>query len=163
MIRWNIILAELNFLSGAERLAQRALREALESGAGSRTLRSFLDEGALMQTMLSSAHGNAPASPQPADAFAASCSRCSQDRSIPTVEPVRPAPVVEALQGHLSAKEQEILGLVGSGLSKREIAQRIGMTEGTVKWYLQQVYDKIGIRRRQHAVRRARQIGLIPS
>jgi LuxR family maltose regulon positive regulatory protein len=37
------------------------------------------------------------------------------------------------------------------------------MTEGTIKWYLQQVYDKIGTRRRQRAVERARQFGLIAS
>jgi DNA-binding CsgD family transcriptional regulator len=30
----------------------------------------------------------------------------------------------------------------------REIGSALGMTEGTVKWYLQRIYDKLGIRRR---------------
>jgi LuxR family maltose regulon positive regulatory protein len=41
------------------------------------------------------------------------------------------------------------------------VAQKLGMTEGSVKWYMQQVYDKIGTRRRLAAVERARQFGVI--
>ena len=42
-----------------------------------------------------------------------------------------------------------------------EVAQRLGITEGSVKWYMQQIYDKVGTRRRMQAVERARQLGLI--
>ena len=42
-----------------------------------------------------------------------------------------------------------------------ELAKQLGMTEGSVKWYMQQVYDKIGTRRRFQAVERARRFGLI--
>jgi LuxR family maltose regulon positive regulatory protein len=61
----------------------------------------------------------------------------------------------------LGNKEREILSLVAIGLSNREVAERMGMTEGTVKWYMQQVYDKVGSRRRFQAVETARQYGLI--
>jgi RNA polymerase sigma factor (sigma-70 family) len=71
--------------------------------------------------------------------------------------------VAECFCGHLSPKEREILSLVGAGMSNREVAEHIGVTEGTVKWYLQRVYDKVGTRRRQQAVQRARQFGLIAS
>lgn len=37
----------------------------------------------------------------------------------------------------------------------------MGMTESTVKWYLQQVYDKLGVRRRHLALDKAQRIGLI--
>ena len=67
----------------------------------------------------------------------------------------------EGMFGKLSAKEREVLGLVSSGMRNREVAQKLGMTEGSVKWYMQQVYDKIGTRRRFQAVERARQFGLI--
>jgi LuxR family maltose regulon positive regulatory protein len=69
----------------------------------------------------------------------------------------------EGLYGRFSQREREILSLVASGLRNKEVAERLGMTEGTIKWYLQQVYDKIGTRRRQRAVERARQFGLIAS
>ena len=43
----------------------------------------------------------------------------------------------------------------------REIGDRLGLTEGTVKWYMQQIYDKLGVRRRPQAVIRARQFGIL--
>ena len=42
-----------------------------------------------------------------------------------------------------------------------EIGERLGLTEGTVKWYMQQIYDKLGVRRRPQAVLRARQFGIL--
>jgi len=46
-------------------------------------------------------------------------------------------------------------------MRNREIGNRLGLSEGSVKWYMQQVYDKVGMRRRSQAVERARQFGLI--
>jgi len=62
----------------------------------------------------------------------------------------------------LSLREVEILTLVSGGLRNREIGDRLGLTEGTVKWYMQQIYDKLGVRRRPQAVIRARQFGIFP-
>ena len=61
----------------------------------------------------------------------------------------------------LDAREREILSMVALGLLNREIGQRLGLTEGTVKWYLQRIFDKLGVRRRTQAVRRAPQYGLL--
>ena len=61
----------------------------------------------------------------------------------------------------LSLREVEILTLVSGGLRNREIGDRLGLTEGTVKWYMQQIYDKLGVRRRPQAVMRARQYGIL--
>jgi ATP/maltotriose-dependent transcriptional regulator MalT len=162
-IRWNLLRAQLHFLSADHRAAQRALREALTEGAGSRNLRSFLDEGPLMRTLLHSANAGELESPEPADLFAkALLARFDGTNRKPSAR-TKGTATSEGLYGQLSRKEREILSLVGSGMSNREVAARIGMTEGTVKWYLQQVYDKVGTRRRQHAVQRARQFGLIAS
>lgn len=65
------------------------------------------------------------------------------------------------VNGNLTAREKEILHLISSGMRNSEVAQRLGMTEGSVKWYMQQIYDKVGTRRRMQAVDRARQLGLI--
>jgi len=61
----------------------------------------------------------------------------------------------------LSVREVEILTMVSGGLRNREIGDRLGLTEGTVKWYMQQIYDKLGVRRRPQAVIRARQLGIL--
>jgi LuxR family maltose regulon positive regulatory protein len=54
----------------------------------------------------------------------------------------------------------EILTLVGEGLSNAEIGHRLSLVEGSVKWHLQRIYDKIGTRRRLVAVDRARRMGV---
>jgi len=63
-------------------------------------------------------------------------------------------------EGHLSPREIEILALVGDGLSNAEIGHRLSLVEGSVKWHLQRIYDKIGTRRRLVAVDRARRMGV---
>ncbi|HEY6923456.1 MAG TPA: LuxR C-terminal-related transcriptional regulator, partial [Steroidobacteraceae bacterium] len=62
--------------------------------------------------------------------------------------------------GSLTPREIEILTLVGEGLSNAEIGHRLSLVEGSVKWHLQRIYDKIGTRRRLIAVDRARRMGL---
>ncbi len=61
----------------------------------------------------------------------------------------------------LTVRETEILRMVGGGLLNAEIGQTLGMTEGSVKWSLQRIYDKIGVRRRALAVQYAKRVGLI--
>src|SRR3546814_5970598 len=63
------------------------------------------------------------------------------------------------LGSRLARREVDILSMVSCGLRNREIGDRLGLTEGTVKWYMQQIYDKLGVRRRPQAVIRARQLG----
>jgi LuxR family transcriptional regulator, maltose regulon positive regulatory protein len=62
--------------------------------------------------------------------------------------------------GSLTPREVEILTLVGEGLSNAEIGHRLSLVEGSVKWHLQRIYDKIGTRRRLVAVDRARRMGV---
>jgi LuxR family maltose regulon positive regulatory protein len=161
LVRWDILLACIHFTSGNKLAAQRALREALTHGVNVRCLRSFIDEGAVMRTLLESVEVSESA--HPTDAFAAELLNVLDggDRSARAApdDPVND----EGLYGRFSEREREILTLVASGLRNKEVAERLGMTEGTIKWYLQQVYDKIGTRRRQRAVERARQFGLIAS
>jgi DNA-binding CsgD family transcriptional regulator len=53
----------------------------------------------------------------------------------------------------LSVRELEILGLVAGGARTRDIAQRLGITENTVKSHLTRAYRKIGARNRVQATR----------
>jgi len=48
----------------------------------------------------------------------------------------------------LSAREQQVITLVRGGLSNKEIAEKLGVTEGTVKAHLRAIYDKLGVRSR---------------
>jgi len=51
----------------------------------------------------------------------------------------------------LSPREREILELLAEGFSNKEIAVRIGVSDGTVRWHLRHVYDKLHVRSRTEA------------
>jgi DNA-binding CsgD family transcriptional regulator/tetratricopeptide (TPR) repeat protein len=62
----------------------------------------------------------------------------------------------------LTARELEILRLIADGLSNREIAEKLFLTLGTVRWYTSTIYDKLDVDSRTKAIVRARLLGLIP-
>lgn len=62
----------------------------------------------------------------------------------------------------ITPRELEILGLVAEGLSNREIAARVFVSENTVKTHVSRVFDKLGARRRTEAVQIAKASRLIP-
>lgn len=61
----------------------------------------------------------------------------------------------------LTQREHEILHLIIEGLANKEIAQRLTLTLGTVKWHVNQIYSKLGVRSRVQAIVRARELHLI--
>lgn len=62
----------------------------------------------------------------------------------------------------ITPRELEILGLMAAGLSNREIADRIFVSENTVKTHANRLFDKLNARRRTQAVQIGKQLGLIP-
>ena len=67
----------------------------------------------------------------------------------------------DALVLPLSPREREILALLGSGASNKEIADRICLAEGTVKNHVTNILSKLDVRDRTQAALRARQLGLV--
>jgi ATP/maltotriose-dependent transcriptional regulator MalT len=61
----------------------------------------------------------------------------------------------EGSRGVLSVREMEILLLVARGLSNREIASSLRVSESTVKRHLANSYPKMGVASRGEAVRKA--------
>ena len=61
----------------------------------------------------------------------------------------------------LTPRELEVLALVADGLRNREVAERLGVTEHTVKFHLAAIFGKLGASSRVEAVRRGLQVGLI--
>jgi DNA-binding NarL/FixJ family response regulator len=48
----------------------------------------------------------------------------------------------------LSSRELDVVNLVADGLSNKEVARRLGLTEGTVKLHLHSIYEKTGVHNR---------------
>jgi LuxR family maltose regulon positive regulatory protein len=161
LVCWDLLIAQALLVRGDQLAARRALREAITYAAPSRLVRTFIDEGPPIRTLLENAYDSDLEVLHPTDAFASELLDIfAQTGAKGRAKPPTP-PQAEGLYGKFSPKEREILSLVGSGMRNREVAQKLGMTEGSVKWYMQQVYDKIGTRRRLQAVERARRFGMI--
>jgi len=62
----------------------------------------------------------------------------------------------------ITRRELEILELVAQGMSNREIAGKLFVSENTVKTHCSRTFDKLGARRRTQAVLRAKQLRLLP-
>jgi DNA-binding CsgD family transcriptional regulator len=73
---------------------------------------------------------------------------------------VRNARRVEQLG--ITPRELEILEAMAAGYSNREIAERLYVSENTVKTHAARLFDKLDAKRRTHAVQRAKEEGLIP-
>ena len=62
----------------------------------------------------------------------------------------------------ITLRELEILGLIATGLSNREIAGRLFVSENTVKTHSSRLFDKLGAKRRTQAVQIGKTARLIP-
>jgi len=67
----------------------------------------------------------------------------------------------ELIPDPLSPREIEILKIVATGASNREIAEQLFISEGTVKNHLSSILSKLGVRDRMQAILRAKAYGII--
>lgn len=154
--RWGILLSQAQFLSGDQRTAQRTIREAIAIAAPLGLCRSFLDEGATIHTLIINCCQSGAGSSHPTDLYAITLLEAFGDKLPDTAADETSAPYSQ-----LGDREIEVLLQVSLGMRNREVAERLGMTEGSIKWYMQQIFDKLGTRNRFQAVERARKLGLI--
>jgi DNA-binding CsgD family transcriptional regulator len=61
----------------------------------------------------------------------------------------------------LTPREIEVLGLMAEGLSNKEMAERLFVSENTIKTHCSRVFDKLGVSRRTQAVQAGKRLNLI--
>jgi ATP/maltotriose-dependent transcriptional regulator MalT len=76
-------------------------------------------------------------------------------------EPFAPDTACQQSLG-ITPRELEILTLIARGLSNREIATQLFVSENTVKTHCARTFDKLGAARRTQAVKRGKELGLLP-
>ena len=62
----------------------------------------------------------------------------------------------------ITRREMEILELIARGMSNREIAEKLYVSENTVKTHCSRAFDKLGAKRRTQAVQIGKECGLLP-
>ena len=62
----------------------------------------------------------------------------------------------------ITKRELEILELIAQGMSNREIAEKLFVSENTVKTHFSRLFDKLSAKRRTQAVQIGKELGLIP-
>jgi ATP/maltotriose-dependent transcriptional regulator MalT len=80
------------------------------------------------------------------------------------VPSVQPFALDEERLKHLgiTRRELEILELIAKGMSNREIAEKLFVSENTVKTHSSRLFDKLSVKRRTQAVQTGKELGLIP-
>jgi LuxR family maltose regulon positive regulatory protein len=84
----------------------------------------------------------------------------------PATHEKRPEPTTakteDSMPISLSAREMEVLKLIAEGKSNQEISAQLYLALNTVKRHAYNIYAKLEVKKRTHAVAKARQLGLIP-
>jgi LuxR family transcriptional regulator, maltose regulon positive regulatory protein len=149
-LKMMVLQAVAYHVHGEKAVAVRLLGEALAQAEPNGFVRTFVDEGLPMKQLLQEvasrrmmleytrrvlaafSHGAATRSAQPA-----------------IVEP-------------LSERELEVLQHIAEGRTDQEIADRLYLSLYTVKVHARNIYGKLGVNKRMHAVAKARELGVLP-
>jgi LuxR family maltose regulon positive regulatory protein len=158
LISYLALQAAAHRACGRTHAALAALSRALALGEPEGYMRTFLDLGPPMHDLLRDA---ARQSLVPHKAYVSELVGAfgPDDARADTDAAICPQPVT--LVEPLNDRELQILRLLAAGLSDREIAKELYLSINTVKWYNRQIYGKLGVRRRDPAVARALELGIL--
>jgi len=139
--------------AGLERKsAVNVLRQALRQAAPEGFVRTFVDLGPRLLNLLGAVE----------DADLADYIAVLRAAFAPTAAPRPSEQLAKGLAGVLTERELEILALLATPLSAQEIAARLYISYSTVRQHTAHIYEKLGVRKRRHAVLVATEWGLIP-
>ncbi|MFJ7370963.1 LuxR C-terminal-related transcriptional regulator [Lysinibacillus sp. NPDC098008] len=142
LIEASLVEAACHFELGKEEAALAILHDALEQGALYGYCRTFLDEEAILSLLHK-------------------YWRIRQHNKQDAFQSVPLAYVYKLLQQNnytdewydsFTPRERDVLQLLAEGASNNEIAQRLQLTEGTIRVYLTEIYAKIGVKSRMKAI-----------
>lgn len=145
--------------AGDEKAAQQAVAQAATAARPHGMIRVFVDLGPRMARLLRQHAHDAGASGYVDQVLRAFPSLPSilPTPSHPSSSPARPPALIEPL----TLREQEVLELLGQRFSAKEIAQRLVISDLTVKRHCANIYQKLNVNSRREAVEEARALGIL--
>ncbi|MCA0012226.1 LuxR C-terminal-related transcriptional regulator [Mesorhizobium sp. B292B1B] len=146
-----ILRAKTASASHDMREADRYLLDALRLARPSGFIRSFVDEGKLVIEGLMRLRAAQAKSDPALSAYATRIIDAAQTMPLGTRKPAAPA----AEKEQLTQRESELLHCLTEGMSNRDIAVALSVSETTVKWHLKNIFGKLAVTNRVQAVRAA--------
>jgi LuxR family transcriptional regulator, maltose regulon positive regulatory protein len=162
-IRLHLLEALLRQREGANNAAHRSLQKALSLGMPGRYIRCFLDEGEGVVRLLREAyraiHEHAERGDPDSDRHRTFIEQllAASGTDLSRVAPSSAPTLLEPLSG----REQQILLFLGDGISNRDMAARLFVSENTVKFHLKNIYQKLAVGSRLQAISKARRLGMV--
>jgi LuxR family transcriptional regulator, maltose regulon positive regulatory protein len=148
------------------RFRAKQVAEALASFGGIVTAfaragiyRTILDEGADVGPLLAAYQENAERAEGSPELLSYVSNLMAAWSSRYQSKPLQTQP--SAIPDSLSAREGDILKLIGEGLSNKEIARNLAITPETVKSHVKHIFTKLNVDNRAQAVSRAQILGLV--
>lgn len=161
-IKLHLFDALLQEKKGAHNAAHRSLRKALQLAQPGQFIRSFIDEGEGILQLLREEYQTIMEGTSSREAqFGADRSFVEQILQASGTDLSRaPVTAVQPLEA-LTDREKEILIFLANGVSNKEMAGRIFVSENTVKFHLKNIYSKLAVANRLQAISAARQLGIV--
>lgn len=160
-IKLSVLEALLHHGSGARNSAQRSLRRALQLGRKGAYVRCLLDEGEGVVELLREAYQKILQANEPGGAAADPDRAYIEHLLAASGSDLGRQHVRTHLMERLSDRERDMLLLLVNGITNREIAGRLFVSENTVKFHLKNIYSKLGVGNRLQAINTARALRLI--
>jgi LuxR family transcriptional regulator, maltose regulon positive regulatory protein len=161
VVEWDILRSQLLLATNERTNALRVFLQALAIAAPARRVRPFVDEAVRLMPLFEALPSLTVSSSGQGGFIATVLAAVGQEIDIPAARWVSGPSGEVVATGDLTAREVGILRLVAEGHLNVEIGRRLGLTSGTVKWYLHRIYGKLGCRRRVTAIEQGRRLGLI--
>jgi LuxR family maltose regulon positive regulatory protein len=163
-IKLHILEAMAHRSQRADNVALRALLRALQLAVPGQFVRIFLEEGRAVIELLGLMYQSIAAGGQRVEdgsgitAFVEALLDASGTEH--AVSELATGTAFQPLEA-LTEREKQILMLLANGVSNKQIAKKVFVSENTVKFHLKNVYSKLGVSSRIQAISAARQMGLI--
>ena len=154
-LRLRTVIALIWLRANNQTRAVEIFREVLSANSG--IYRSILDQGPEIGPLLQAVRDDTRSTPQTKDIVAYIDRLLDGWRAL--YEPVTPRRDME--REPLSARERSIVELIAQGQSNKEIARTLGIAPETVKTHVKNVFVKLDVDKRAHAVARAQALGLV--
>lgn len=153
--------------SGEPEKATRSLMQALTLGQPEGYVRTFLDDekplARLLEKLARTIDSGTMKAPSHIRGYLHQLLSESRNDTATGSMPTETSAIENAkdVLDHLSDRELEVLRLVATGLSNKDIAEQLFVAPGTIKRHIHNIYEKLGATSRTHAVAHARKRGLL--